>query len=153
MAERPSGRDPAGGRPGLGLSGPPVQTRHHSARQDETARLREYVPGDRFSRVSWSATARTGQLFVTDHGPGDQEILVVLDLGPPGLPMTTTRFTLDNAAQDSPNSHPRLLVTTGPDGISHLGGWRVSSVTHLEKARSPRSTGSGLGWPWPSPSP
>ncbi len=48
---------------------------------DETARLREYVPGDRRSRVVWPVTARTGRLHVRTPGIGDAEATVVVDLG------------------------------------------------------------------------
>lgn len=48
---------------------------------DELAQLRAYVPGDRFSRVSWPATARTGELHVRSAGIGLEEIVVVVNLG------------------------------------------------------------------------
>ncbi|MEM8705055.1 MAG: DUF58 domain-containing protein [Actinomycetota bacterium] len=51
---------------------------------DELARLRDYVPGDRMSRVSWPTTARTGRLHVRSEGIESAEVLVEVDLGPPG---------------------------------------------------------------------
>lgn len=49
---------------------------------DEVARLREYVTGDRLSRVSWPSTARTGSLFVRDAEVNElTEVVVVVDLG------------------------------------------------------------------------
>ena len=50
---------------------------------DEVARLREYVPGDRLSRVSWPTTARTGRLHVRSEGFGIDEVLLRVDLGSP----------------------------------------------------------------------
>lgn len=48
---------------------------------NEITKLREYLPGDRMSRVSWSTTARTGQLYVRDESTGDDEVVVVIDGG------------------------------------------------------------------------
>lgn len=48
---------------------------------DEVAHLREYVPGDRMSRVSWATTARTGRMHVRSAGAGHEEFTVVLNLG------------------------------------------------------------------------
>lgn len=51
---------------------------------DEVARIREYQPGDRMSRIAWSVTARTGQLHVRSEGLDETEVHVRLDLGRPG---------------------------------------------------------------------
>jgi len=48
---------------------------------DEVAHLREYVPGDRMSRVSWATTARTGRMHVRSAGAGHEEFVVVVNLG------------------------------------------------------------------------
>ena len=45
--------------------------------------LREYVPGDRMAQVSWPTTAKTGRLHVRSQGVGDDEVVVVVDLGLP----------------------------------------------------------------------
>ncbi len=92
----------------------------HKANLDDVARLREYVPGDRFSRVSWSATARTGQLFVRDSGLGDEELLVVLDLGLPGPGAQAPGFVLNSAAQIIGNLIERgFLVRLVTRELSH----------------------------------
>lgn len=52
--------------------------------RDSRSQLREYRPGDRPSSVSWSATARTGQLHVLDAADdGDEEVIVVVELAGP----------------------------------------------------------------------
>lgn len=45
------------------------------------AGIREYFPGDAYNRISWAATARTGQLMVKefDHDPSS-DVWIVLDL-------------------------------------------------------------------------
>lgn len=48
---------------------------------DELARLREYLPGDRMSRVSWPTTARTGQLHVRAAGVDATEVVLRVELG------------------------------------------------------------------------
>ena len=48
---------------------------------DEAGRLREYLPGDRVGMVSWSTTARTGQLHVRAPSQDTDETVVVVDLG------------------------------------------------------------------------
>lgn len=51
---------------------------------DEVGRLRDYVPGDRRSRVSWLATARTGSLHVRDTLVQEEdEVVVVAQLATP----------------------------------------------------------------------
>ena len=65
---------------------------------DDAGRLREYVPGDRRSRVSWVTTARTGTLHVHDTTVdeyGDIDVIVQLDPPPSitGAP-DTNRNTL-----------------------------------------------------------
>lgn len=47
----------------------------------DVSRLREYVPGDRMSRVSWPATARTGVMHVRGDDRSGDEVTVVVDLG------------------------------------------------------------------------
>lgn len=65
--------------------------------EPELERLREYVPGDRWSRISWSTLARTGALHVRQEDPVVQELVVVVDLRPSvGAPFTTST---DVAAQ------------------------------------------------------
>jgi len=53
--------------------------------------IREYVPGDRMSRVSWTATARTGQMHVRSEAVGSDEVVVVLDLARHGHEHTVLR--------------------------------------------------------------
>ena len=54
--------------------------------EPELERLREYVPGDRWSRISWSALARTGGLHVRQEDPVVDELVVVVDLAPNLIP-------------------------------------------------------------------
>lgn len=65
---------------------------------DELSHIREYVPGDRMSRVSWTTTARTGQLHVRAESLGDDEITVVLNLGPNYNDVDGSRAALSNCA-------------------------------------------------------
>lgn len=66
---------------------------------DDVARLREYVPGDRMSRVAWPTTARTGRLHVRAEGFGIEEILLRVDIGSPlGLAPAARRAILQQAA-------------------------------------------------------
>ena len=48
------------------------------AAADDISQIREYVPGDRFSRVNWPATARTTTLHVREEAPLLDEVVVVL---------------------------------------------------------------------------
>lgn len=51
----------------------------------QVAGIREYVPGDPLSRISWSATARKGQMMVKELDPEPtSDIWVILDLTEPG---------------------------------------------------------------------
>jgi len=47
----------------------------------ELTRLREYLPGDRMSRVAWPTTARTGRLHVRSESPDADDAVVVVDCG------------------------------------------------------------------------
>ena len=48
----------------------------------EFERLRSYVPGDSFRKVSWKATARRGQLTIAEeHAERSQHIVIALDCG------------------------------------------------------------------------
>ena len=63
---------------------------------DEVGRLREYVPGDRRSRVSWTTTARTGTLHVRDPQIEEYgDVDVVLDLKPLGVGGVTPQETVN----------------------------------------------------------
>lgn len=59
----------------------PVDLPTVTSREDLSI-LREYVPGDRMSRVNWAATARTTTLHVRDVGGSDDEIVIVLVICP-----------------------------------------------------------------------
>ncbi len=50
--------------------------------EPELERLREYVPGDRWSRISWPTLARTGNLHVRQEDPVVEELVVMVDLKP-----------------------------------------------------------------------
>lgn len=62
--------------------GPNVDPDLEVVASEEITRLREYIPGDRISRISWPTTARTGQLHVRSEEVVDHEVAVVVDLGP-----------------------------------------------------------------------
>lgn len=91
---------------------------------DEVARLRTYVPGDRMSRVSWPITARTGQMHVRAAGEGQEEFIVVVNLGPTG---TASAATIEPALQSAStlvtqlleDGHQVRLVTTELDQRVH----------------------------------
>lgn len=62
--------------------GPPVGiTIDEPPAGEELTRLREYVPGDRLSRVSWPTTAHTGRLHVRAEEVDPGETVVVIDCG------------------------------------------------------------------------
>lgn len=96
---------------------------------DEVARLRTYVPGDRMSRVSWPTTARTGQMYVRAAGEGQEEFVVVVNLGAAGTAgggavdelriETTLELASTLGAQLLEDGHEVRLVTTELDGRAH----------------------------------
>lgn len=62
--------------------GPPVGLRADvPPTGDELTRLREYLPGDRMSRVAWPTTARTGRLHVRSEAVDADEAVVLVDCG------------------------------------------------------------------------
>lgn len=73
VSELPAGAWRIGPAVGLTIDEPPAG--------EELTRLREYVPGDRLSRVSWSTTAHTGRLHVRAEEIDPGETVVVVDCG------------------------------------------------------------------------
>lgn len=62
--------------------GPPVGlTTDVPLAGEDLTRLREYLPGDRMSRVAWPTTARTGRLHVRSEAMDADEAVVVVDCG------------------------------------------------------------------------
>lgn len=62
--------------------GPPVGlTADVPPAGEDLARLREYLPGDRMSRVAWPTTARTGQLHVRSETMDTDDVVVLVDCG------------------------------------------------------------------------
>jgi|GEM_PF-1600227 len=80
---------------------------------DEVSRLREYVPGDRMSRVSWPTTARTGRMHVRAAGEGHEEFVVVVNLG------GTTGEAGESAVVDGFTA--RQLAAGGIEGEGNVG--------------------------------
>lgn len=78
---------------------------------DEVARLREYVPGDRMSRVSWPITARTGRMHVRAAGDGYEEFVVLLNLGPTEGPSGEGALVDSAAAATAPLTEDVLEET------------------------------------------
>lgn len=74
---------------------------------DPAGQLREYVPGDRPSRISWATTARTGQLHVRDTVIGSAEATVVINLGFDGRSFTE----MLSSAAGAPTDSSQVLLT------------------------------------------
>ena len=89
---------------------------------DEVARLREYVPGDRMSRISWPVTARTGQMHVRASGVGQEEITLIVNPGETEPTETTMRLAVTLGSQLLEDGHQVRMVTTelDPDHRSAL---------------------------------
>jgi uncharacterized protein (DUF58 family) len=61
--------------------------------------LREYLPGDSLRRVNWKASAKTGQLFVTDYLPRlHAPVLILLNLNSQDYPMRFRYHRIERAA-------------------------------------------------------
>ena len=61
--------------------------------------LREYLPGDDLRRVSWKASAKTGQLFVMDYLPRlYAPVLILLNLNSQDYPMRFRYHRIERAA-------------------------------------------------------
>jgi len=61
--------------------------------------LREYLPGDSLRRVNWKASAKTGQLFVTDYLPLlHAPVLILLNLNSQDYPMRYRYHRIERAA-------------------------------------------------------
>jgi uncharacterized protein (DUF58 family) len=61
--------------------------------------LREYLPGDAIRRVSWKASAKTGQLFVMDYLPLlHAPVLILLNLNSEDYPMRFRYHRIERAA-------------------------------------------------------
>jgi uncharacterized protein (DUF58 family) len=60
--------------------------------------LREYLPGDALRRINWKASAKTGQLFVTDYLPLlHTPVLVLLNLNSEDYPMRLRSHRMERA--------------------------------------------------------
>lgn len=67
--------------PAVNLQGGRTRQRLTSIATPAIAGVREYSPGDPLSRISWSVTARTGQMMVKEFDPDPtSDIWIVLDL-------------------------------------------------------------------------
>jgi uncharacterized protein (DUF58 family) len=63
------------------LTGASTSNRHSPFVTSSVAGVREYVPGDAYNRISWSSTARTGQLMVKEFDDDPtSDVWLVVDL-------------------------------------------------------------------------
>jgi len=61
--------------------------------------VREYLPGDALRRVNWKASARTGELFVTDYLPLlHAPVLILLDLNSEHYPLRYRYHRIERGA-------------------------------------------------------
>ena len=104
---------------------------------DEVARLREYVPGDRMSRVSWPVTARTGQMHVRASGVGHEEITLLVNPGETEPTDVTMRLAVTLASQLLEDGHHVRMVTTEFDP-DHRAALKRAAVANPRLA--PQST-------------
>ena len=104
---------------------------------DEVARLREYVPGDRMSRVSWPVTARTGQMHVRASGVGHEEITLIVNPGPADPthagPARAMQLATTLASQLLEDGHQVRMVTTELDP-EHRSALRQAAVNDPRSA-------------------
>ncbi len=98
VTELPAGAWRIGPPVGLTVDEPPAG--------EELTRLREYVPGDRLSRVSWPTTAHTGRLHVRAEDVDPAETIVVVDCG-------TTASEAETALRFAAGVVTRLLDAGG----------------------------------------
>lgn len=87
----------------------------------EYAEVRPYVPGDALRSINWRATARRGDLWVTERHPERaSDIVVFLDtFGPPG---PSRDETLGLAVEAVTVLAERHLATSDRVGLVDLGG-------------------------------
>lgn len=76
-------------------SAPASEIEPAAASIDDIGRIRSYVPGDRMNTVSWSATARTGQLHVRAEDRSDDLVKVVVDAGTDFSSTLEDRLSMD----------------------------------------------------------
>ena len=76
-------------------SAPASEVEPAAAGVDDVGRIRGYVPGDRMNAVSWSATARTGQLHVRAEDRSDDLVTIVVDASTDVLLTMEDRIAVD----------------------------------------------------------
>lgn len=102
---------------------------HRSARPGEgtdLAQTRPYLPGDRLHRVSWPASARTGQLHVTSTLQDlDLEVYLLIDSGVDvAEPSMTSPSSLDITVRAAAAIAERYLRNGDRVGLLDLGSRR-----------------------------
>lgn len=76
--------------PAANLSGARAVNRTMMTSANSISGLREYAPGDPLNRISWSATARRGQMMVKEFDPDPTaDLWVLVDVGGPAEPRPT----------------------------------------------------------------
>ena len=91
--------------------------------------VREYVPGDSFSRIHWPTTARTGELMAKDFEPEpagpSRDIWLVLDLWAPSQAGTGAESTVEYAVTIAASIAKRYLDLGRTVGLIAGGEERV----------------------------